>query len=882
MTTVGEDSLTRLAEEEQQAILYWTETIGVPVFPADTRNKGLYIKGWSEINFASIDYKTNLANGLYDNGIAIRTGRTLKGFYLIVLDFDGWNAVIEWFGSWDNVVKASRSTRIEWHQDKGRIHYFFLASKPIPNRKILIKDTYLEIRCEKQVLFAYPSFHKGGNRYEPIYNKTIAELTDSQLTSLQAQIDILCEGYMSDEDKRKYIEYLHLPTTILGKGQGRHDATKVIINNYYWKYSGEWLELSDDQRFERAWDWHIKHCSPSRPKEEFDSLCRWAKDKFRVKRDELHEKVRDDRKNTHDGVSARVSYQISPHNYVTGTPDNRLVETRHTWSEESGQLIEKEYIVRTFFACKPVRIIKHRNPLSFLEMPQKYTIEFRGCQPSGTFTIKHKSLPQIIARLKQSEALTDKNLDNAMIAQIKGFEQAGLLEENDDLDYTGFFPIDGRGIICSNLAIPENIDIEEVNAALDFIDLLADTTAFRDRLELLSHTMLFGLIAPCSFVFKKVKAPWLGWMHNYGSPNASKTSSAKLALALDGHETDDDYIVSMKHVDTLPRMGDTISRTTFPIIADEMELVDKRTGKVNSVITAAIKTSVDQPILRKVLDHNRNSEHIPALSALIMTSNPPPPFEDAALMKRLAVRHFPTSETHYKGSKEAVFYDSEILPNLSKLHVLGQFRNKFVMNKQDLILDKKLTPFEKARIILKAIYEYAGNRQVPEWFNKELEQTLLEDSISDSKEAIVSAFESMVIDKTRNLIGVKAFDPTEIDLCKSSCYERFDTLVSRKLLPFCKEAKGKTTHELTGDYAFGSGIVDELYRYGITSEQLPNLKAFSDVFGGEVVKSHGKKITKVSKAQLQRIFDADVEVETENQKGLADYDKDRKSVGTGG
>jgi len=60
MTTVGEDRLTRLSEEEQQAILYWTETIGVPVFPADTRNKGLYIKGWSEINFASIDYKANL------------------------------------------------------------------------------------------------------------------------------------------------------------------------------------------------------------------------------------------------------------------------------------------------------------------------------------------------------------------------------------------------------------------------------------------------------------------------------------------------------------------------------------------------------------------------------------------------------------------------------------------------------------------------------------------------------------------------------------------------------------------------------------------------------------------------------------------------------
>ena len=321
MTTVGEDSLTRLSkEEEQQAILYWTETIGVPVFPADTRRKGLYINGWSEINFASIGYKTNLANGLYDNGIAIRTGRTSKGLYLIVLDFDGWNAVIEWFGSWDNVVEASKRTRIEWHQDKGRIHYFFLASKPIPNRKILIKDTYLEIRCEKQVLFAYPSFHKGGNRYEPIYNKTIAELTDSQLTRLQAQIDILCEGYMSDEDKRKYIEFLHLDTTILGVSQGRHDATKVIINNYYWKYNGEWLELSDELRFERAWKWHLEHCNPSRSREEFDSLCKWAKDKFRVKRDELHEKIRGERNNTHSGISGCVSYKVNPHEFTHRYP----------------------------------------------------------------------------------------------------------------------------------------------------------------------------------------------------------------------------------------------------------------------------------------------------------------------------------------------------------------------------------------------------------------------------------------------------------------------------------------------------------------------------------------------------------------------------------
>jgi hypothetical protein len=42
-----------------------------------------------------------LANGLYDHGIALRTGKTISGNkYLVVLDFDGWEAVIAWFSSW--------------------------------------------------------------------------------------------------------------------------------------------------------------------------------------------------------------------------------------------------------------------------------------------------------------------------------------------------------------------------------------------------------------------------------------------------------------------------------------------------------------------------------------------------------------------------------------------------------------------------------------------------------------------------------------------------------------------------------------------------------------------------------------------------------------
>ena len=79
---------------------------------------------------------------------------------------------------------------------------------------------------------------------------------------------------------------------------------------------------------------------------------------------------------------------------------------------------------------------------------------------------------------------------------------------------------------------------------------------------------------------------------------------------------------------------------------------------------------------------------------------------DAACMKRIAARYFPDTETHFKDQQAAKDFDALLL-HLDKLHALGHFRNKFVMDNQQLILDKKLTPFEKAKKILVAAYESA-------------------------------------------------------------------------------------------------------------------------------------------------------------------------------
>jgi hypothetical protein len=664
---------------------------------------------------------------------------------------------------------------------------------------------------------------------------------------------------MSDDDRQQYDEWLDKPDTILGINQGRHDATKFKIISYYWKYSGEWLNYSDDQRFEKAWEWHLQHCNPPRSREEFDRICRWTVDMFRKDRDKTHEEARSKR-NNFSGMAGCVSYQINsnPDKFIVSTPYYTLVETIHRWensNEDPKMKVQKVYNTRTFLCCKPVRIIKHRNPLSFLNKPQKYTMQFAGSEPSGNFTLKQKTLSQIISILKETQALTDKNLDVALIAQIKGFEKSGLLEENDDTEYIGFLPTENNnGIICSNVDISDNINIEELRTALDFIDKLA-VMAYKDRLDLLSHVLLFGLIAPCSFIFKCIKAPCLEWIFFYGSPNSTKTSSSKVVLALDGHENDQDYNVNMQHVDTIARMGETISRTTFPKAADEMELIDKYTGKELTNITAAIKSAIDQPVFRKVLDRNRNEDLIPALSPLMMTSNPPPPLHNAALMKRIKVRHFPTSETHLKQNIDAITYDKEILANLWKLRAIGKFRNWFVTNNQAIILDTKLTPFEKARKILVDMYEYAtGNdKAVPDWFSLELEQSLLEESLSDTKQAVITAFEDMIIDKVRVLQGTNKFGEYK------TIHDRLNDLVSLDLLPFVKRVSSKTDHTPTNIMAFSNGVVAELQKYGVTGEQLPNLDAFANYFKCRLQKSHGKRTARITDAELSDVLNTSIE-----------------------
>ncbi len=137
------------------AVLYWPRIAHIGFIPCD-RPKHVNTPGWQTLDLDKVDYEANLKTGLYNNGIALRLGQCLVNgngnqLYSFALDFDGSDAIMAWFGNWDNVIKFSQRTRIEWHKNQSSIHVLFLSHRPIANKQITIKDDKLEIRCDKNL-----------------------------------------------------------------------------------------------------------------------------------------------------------------------------------------------------------------------------------------------------------------------------------------------------------------------------------------------------------------------------------------------------------------------------------------------------------------------------------------------------------------------------------------------------------------------------------------------------------------------------------------------------------------------------------------------------------------------------------------------------------
>ena len=337
-----------MSPEEQADALAWPEIRDIPIFPADSRNKRIFMYGWQKMDFTNYDFRSKLEAGEYDNGIAIRTGRTITGknaAYSIAIDFDGWDALEEWFGNWERVESLSQKTLIEWHKNRSKIHVLLFSKEAISNRKIQIKDSLLEIRCEHQALFVSPSYHREGNQYEPLGTTEIAIMDEKQVFNLKAKIESLCRGYMLNENKNEYTKWLEDPANYskLGIGQGRHNALVHLGTAYFYRWKGEWTNLRDSQRKAKLEEWNSKLAVP-KPQEEVNKVWRWIVDHHKSIRDEERQKhAQEEKKRDDDQIIADATEAIlGMYNFVTIEENDTIYYYENGRYIAGGEVLIKE------------------------------------------------------------------------------------------------------------------------------------------------------------------------------------------------------------------------------------------------------------------------------------------------------------------------------------------------------------------------------------------------------------------------------------------------------------------------------------------------------------------------------------------------------------
>ena len=437
--------ITKIPQQEQkslEAISYWTEVVGVHIVEWDSIKKETFHKEWSTEDDTNINYKANLQAGLYDRGFVARTGKLhhgrYKDYYLICIDFDTLEAFLAWCNGDYDLDSLAKWTRVDWHKNPARIHVFFISKTPLKDLARSENNQIIEVYGEKPHLVCVYGNHKDGNPIGPYDTEEIAVIDNITKLEIESRIKQVIPSYLDDDTAKKYIEELEKPETIVPKGSVHH-AVRTVLMSVYFRWKNGFADMSDEHRFQYVVEWDREKAkqagrpayidaSPGKLEELWEGIKRKYQGQRQEERDKREEASRrgsggfGNRAWFDGNMSGCISYQVNPGKFIVGTPDNKVAEIvrKSTLDETTNQIKTTVTQVKTYTACKPLKIIRHINPLSFLETQDRFTIEFKGLEPSGCFTARHKTLSEIVSLLKNGNALIDRGIEVALQAQIKG------------------------------------------------------------------------------------------------------------------------------------------------------------------------------------------------------------------------------------------------------------------------------------------------------------------------------------------------------------------------------------------------------------------------------------------------------------------------------
>jgi hypothetical protein len=745
-------------------------------------------------------YVERIEAGYYDDGYVVCSGIIRHGQYkdhkLAYLDIDsklGLHYFCDYGDRGITIEQLADNQYIEFNGiDKDqRVHIPYILT---PDAELSPKgeDDKLHIKVDTAgVMFAAGSPHHNGGFYMQMGKSDKIKVIDKTLAfALQEHIRSICEGnrvnyFDKNNDEQKaafhqaYSAHLHDDGTRIKKG-GRHETVKFICCSYFNKYSDEWDNLTDDQRFERVLGFDKMHCddplSETDPTE-LEELWSWTKKTFRVDRDKakeareetrsrIKEEVRKKaplicenkwnltvtfRQEIRDGLDGNVWTIISsePYKFIVAVRRyGHICRASVKYSDlgngdtKTCHLIFGTIIMRVF----PKQVTEHESPLKFLESPPEYTIVFEN-QKHEEFAVKG-SIEEILTRLNEKGLVVSSyGAKEALNAVVEAFRDDGRISIDRSVDFEGYYYHDGD-IHTSKVNFDEKHPVRNKEDILSCIDYLETRATFQiwdykgtkiDRRDLLASAIQWTIAAPFNFAIKQITKKYYQKAFDMtGERDGGKSGLSQEMLNMHGNHTeqkdvDSPYSVAAGSMNTEAKFGKGVSKTTYPIEISEFGTVESY-GR-NENLVEIIKTAIEGLIVRRGRDGGRYDAPFASCSPFILNGNP---FisRKGEIIKRLHVAKFSEEDRHDRSptSPFNVFKDA----NGHKIKTLGDWTIKYILdNKEELLLSGKYTGYEIAKKAIHEFYNLVG-KEVPDWLTRWIVDTTLEELDLDDESLIRS------------------------------------------------------------------------------------------------------------------------------------------------
>lgn len=273
---------------------FWYQ-FGANVIPANTKLKKTWVP-WAKYQNEELSkdqFDLWIKQNAYEDGLAIVVGKLWRGpyagKYLVAIDCDNQLAIDEICSMGGHPVPLETIASlwlVERHKDaKNKAHIYVISDFPFPKKasnaatkgdKIGANEIpAFEIKGEGShgIMYASPSHHSGGERYEIIGTKEPRPLTTNQANDFLKRLDSICEKY--GIPYLEEIENTSLAKPMLfdndfkvSEGNNRHVRILAVMRSLMKRLGG--MDLSESNIREIAEDFNRRKCVPPLEPEQMD------------------------------------------------------------------------------------------------------------------------------------------------------------------------------------------------------------------------------------------------------------------------------------------------------------------------------------------------------------------------------------------------------------------------------------------------------------------------------------------------------------------------------------------------------------------------------------------------------------------------------------